>query len=165
MAKYYAKVYGLVIKRSPSRRLGLFAARDIPKGLELPVWGTYRTSNPKDLSAPLGVFTLEFAKELASVDESETQAAFLFVAETCPAGFINDPWGPNRKAKDEEGAQVSCFFLPRVASSLCECVQEPNVEAIESNGELPMCHPFYLLIQKRPVKQGEELLLNYVDVV
>jgi hypothetical protein len=113
VAKYYAKVYGLVIKRSPSRRLGLFAARDIPEGLELPVWGDYRTSNPKNLPAPQGVFTLEYAKDLASMeDDVEERAAFLFVAETCPAGYINDPWGPNRKAKDVDGAQVSfsCSF-------------------------------------------------------
>ena len=44
------------------------------------------------------------------MEDGEEQPAFLFVAETCPTGYINDPWGLNRKAKDKEGAQVSCSF-------------------------------------------------------
>ena len=113
VAKHFARAHGCVIRRTPGKRYGLIANVLLPAGVDFPVWGKYRTQNPKDVTCRHGVFTLEYAKKLLPAPlsdqegsgedgEEEARGAFLFVEESCFAGYANDPFGPDRSAEGKE---------------------------------------------------------------
>ena len=99
--------------------MGLFANVALQEGVDFPVWGNYRTQNPKDVTCRHGVFTLEYAKTLlpqdqegaGSDEEEEARGAFLFVEESCFAGYANDPIGPDRSDAAKEEAEVRLLVV------------------------------------------------------
>ena len=119
VAKHFARAHGCVIRRSAGKRFGLFANVALQEGVDFPVWGNYRTQNPKDVTCRHGVFTLEYAKTLlpqdqegaGSDEEEEARGAFLFVEESCFAGYANDPIGPDRSDAAKEEAEVRLLVV------------------------------------------------------
>ena len=120
VAKHFARAHGCVIRRSAGKRFGLFANVALQEGVDFPVWGNYRTQNPKDVTCRHGVFTLEYAKTLLPQDQEgsgeedlaeEARGAFLFVEESCFAGYANDPFGPDRSDAAKEEAEVRLLVV------------------------------------------------------
>lgn len=120
VAKHFARAHGCVIRRSAGKRFGLFANVALQEGVDFPVWGKYRTQNPKDVTCRHGVFTLEYAKKLIPPDQEgydeedlaeEARGAFLFVEESCFAGYANDPIGPDRSDAAKEEAEVRLLVV------------------------------------------------------